>query len=213
MPHTSFPPEAFRRLDESPDEDFYQVPRLVTHIDEAAIEAVTQLYREIFPENGAILDLMSSWISHLPEEISYRTVSGLGMNAEELRQNERLTDHVVHDLNADPSLPYPDQIYDGAGICVSIDYLVDPISVLTETARVLKPGAPLVITFSNRCFPTKAIAIWHQLTDRQRMVFVKKLLEATGQYEHIRLMDRTYPWGHDPLLAVVAHTLPIRKVT
>ncbi len=143
------PEEAFRRQDESPDEEFYRIPRLVTHIDERAIAAVTQLYRELFPAGGEILDLMSSWVSHLPEEVRYERVVGLGMNEVELRENPRLHEYVVQNLNKHPQLPFEDAEFDGAGICVSIDYLTRPIEVLREVGRVLKAGAPLVITFSN----------------------------------------------------------------
>ncbi len=139
---SQLPEWAMRRMDETPDEEFYSVPRLVTHIDEGAIAAVTQLYREHFPAGGAILDLMSSWVSHLPPEVEYGRVVGLGMNEEELRRNPRLDAHVVQNLNRDPRLPFGDGGFDGVGICVSIDYLTDPISVLREVGRVLKVGAP-----------------------------------------------------------------------
>src|ERR687895_983314 len=104
----SLPEEAFRRYDEAPDEEFYKTPRLVTHIDDRAIAAVTQLYREFFAPGGEILDLMSSWISHLPPEIEYRRVIGLGMNEVELRRNDRLDSYLVQNLNSDPRLPFRD---------------------------------------------------------------------------------------------------------
>ena len=134
--------ELFRRMDESPDALFYEVPRLVTHIDDAAIAAVTQLYREHFPAGGAILDLMSSWVSHLPEEIAYRRVVGLGMNAAELAANARLHTRVVQDLNEDPHLPFADAEFDAGGICVSVDYLIHPVEVLRECGRVDHPRRP-----------------------------------------------------------------------
>ncbi len=161
----NLPPEAFRRQNESPDEEFYRAPRFVTHIDDRAIAAVTQLYREHFPEGGAVLDLMSSWISHLPPEIEYGRVAGLGINEQELKNNPRLDEYTIQDLNQNPQLPYSDNEFDGCGICVSVDYLTRPVEVLREVGRVLKPGAPIVITFSNRCFPDKAVAVWHQLDD------------------------------------------------
>ena len=129
---SSLPEEAFRRTDEAPDEEFYRTPRLVTHIDDQAIAAVTQLYREFFSAGGEILDLMSSWVSHLPPEIEYRRVIGLGMNEVELRRNDRLHSYVVQNLNTDPRLPFGDAEFDGAGICVSIDYLTRPVEVLRE---------------------------------------------------------------------------------
>ena len=197
------PPGAFRREDEAPDELFYRAARLVTHIDAGAIAAVTQLYREYFPPQGALLDLMSSWISHLPREAAYRRVAGLGMNAEELAANPRLTEWVVHDLNRDPHLPYGDAEFDGAGLCVSVDYLTQPVAVLREAGRVLKPGAPLVLTFSNRCFPTKAIALWHELDDQGHVALVARLLAEAGNWEGVTTLDRSpRDWG-DPLFAVV----------
>ena len=163
------PDDAFRRTDEAPDEEFYRTPRLVTHIDEWAIAAVTQLYREFFPPGGEILDLMSSWISHLPPEVVYRRVIGLEMNEVELRRNERLDAYVIQNLNTNPELPFGEAAFDGVGICVSIDYLTRPVEVLREVGRVLKEDAPLVVTFSNRCFPTKAVEVWHRLDDQDRM--------------------------------------------
>ncbi len=134
------PEEAFRRYDEASDEEFYKVPRLVTHIDDSAMAAVTQLYREYFPEGGAILDLMSSWVSHLPPEVEYRRVIGLGMNEAELRRNERLDSYVVENLNRTPELPFGDAEFDGCGICVSIDYLTRPVEVLREVGRSCRLG-------------------------------------------------------------------------
>ena len=135
------PEQAFRRYDETPDEEFYSAPRLVTHIDDMAIAAVTQLYREHFPPGGEILDLMSSWVSHLPEEVRYSRVVGLGMNEVELKKNPRLDECVVQNLNCDQKLPFGNAEFDGVGICVSIDYLTDPIPVLREVGRVLEVGA------------------------------------------------------------------------
>lgn len=199
-----YPEEAFRRTDETPDEEFYQTPRLVTHIDDHAIAAVTQLYGELFPPDGEILDLMSSWISHLPPEVEYQRVIGLGMNEVELRRNERLDSYVVQNLNSDPRLPFGSGEFDGAGICVSIDYLTRPVEVLREVGRVLKVGAPVAITFSNRCFPTKAVEIWHRLDDTGHMSLVEGYLQGAGNFRDIRSLDRSprRPFS-DPLYAVV----------
>ncbi len=148
-----FPPGAFRKTDSAPDGAFYAQARLVAHIDDAAIAAVTQLYREALPPGGMILDLMGSWISHLPEDVAFARVTGHGMNAAELSANRRLDEWFVQDLNADPVLSLATAQFDGACLCVSIQYLQQPVAVLQEVARVLRPGSPLVITFSNRCFP------------------------------------------------------------
>src|SRR5215204_1215172 len=201
------PTKAFRRYDEAPDEEFYRTPRLVTHIDELAIAAITQLYREFFPSNGTILDLMSSWVSHLPEEVRYERVVGLGMNEVELKENPRLDEYVVQNLNTTPRLLFGDAKFDGVGICVSIDYLTRPVEVVREVGRVLKVGAPTIISFSNRCFPSKVVAIWHQLDDRGHMRLVERYLEEAGNFANIHSLDRSprRMFG-DPLYAVVAES-------
>jgi len=202
-----YPEEAFRRTDEAPDEEFYRTPRLVTHIDDRAIAAVTQLYRELFPSDGEILDLMSSWVSHLPPEVDYRRVIGLGMNEVELRRNERLDSYVVQNLNANPRLPFGSGEFDGAGICVSIDYLTRPVEVLREVGCVLKGGAPVAITFSNRCFPTKAVEIWHRLDDAGHMRLVEGYLQEAGNFRGINSLDRSPDRRFsDPLYAVVGRS-------
>ena len=213
-PNNLFPASAFRRQDETPDAEFYHQARFVTHIDDPAIAAVTQLYREYFLPDSAVLDLMSSWVSHLPAEVAYRRVVGLGMNAAELRGNPRLAAHVVQDLNQNPVLPFADEEFDGAAICVSIDYLTQPVAVLRELARVLRPGAPLVITFSNRCFPSKAVAAWHHLDDRGHLALVHRYLEAAGGWTATELLDRSPqpPGRSDPLFAVVARVAPRETV-
>ena len=184
-------PKLFRRQDESDDTLFYAEPRLVTHIDDAAIAAVTQLYRELLPENGAILDLMSSWVSHLPQEARYRHVTGLGMNRAELAANPRLDRAVVHDLNHRPHLPFDDDEFDAATICVSIDYLTRPVEVLRDLGRVVRAGGPVVITFSNRCFPTKAILPWLTLDDRDHLDLVAAMLVEAGTWVNIATFDRS----------------------
>jgi SAM-dependent methyltransferase len=202
-PDPLLPPDAFRRLDETPDPAFYATPRFVTHIDDGAIAAVTRLYREHLPAGGAILDLMSSWISHLPPDIAYTRVVGLGMNADELAANPRLHAWTVHDLNAEPRLPFADGEFDGATCCVSIDYLVHPVAVLRDLARVLRPGSPLIITFSNRRFPTKVIALWETLDDAGHAQLVEHYLREAGGWEDVVTLDRSPETG-DPLFAVVA---------
>lgn len=199
----AMPAAMFRRIDESPDAEFYSFPRFVTHIDDGAIAAVTQLYRERLPAGGAVLDLMSSWISHLPPEIAYRRVVGLGMNAEELAGNPRLDGFTVHDLNADPALPFGDDEFDAATICVSVDYLVRPVAVLRDLGRVVRAGGPLVISFSNRCFPTKAIAAWRLTDDAGHVDLVAGFLRDAGCWADIEGLDRS-PVDGDPLFAVVA---------
>lgn len=204
---SQFPAKAFRRQDESPDEQFYRTPRLVTHIDDRAIAAVTYLYREYFPEGGAILDLMSSWISHLPPEVQYERVVGLGMNETELQNNPRLDEYVVQNLNEKPKLPFGNAEFDGCGTCVSIDYLTQPIEVLRDLGLVLKPGAPVIITFSNRCFSTKAVAAWQALDDAGHMRLVEEYLREAGNWSEVHSLDRSpRRMFSDPLYAVVGYS-------
>lgn len=198
-----FPPNAFLKEDSGPDEIFYAEPRFVTHIDGLAIGTVTALYRELFPPGGVILDLMSSWISHLPRDVAYAEVIGHGLNKEELAANGQLTRFFVQNVNTDPILPLETGSVDAAAICVSIQYLQNPIAVLREVARVLKPAAPLVITFSNRCFPTKAVAIWQALADEGHIKLVALYLERAG-FEAIETRTPAQKHrGQDPLFAVI----------
>jgi SAM-dependent methyltransferase len=176
----AFPPGAFRKMDSEDDAAFYSAPRLVTHIDDIAIAALTQFYRERLPAGGRILDLMSSWVSHLPPEIVFDAVIGHGMNAEELAANPRLNRFFVQNLNREPKLPFGDATLDAITVCVSIQYLEQPINVLRECARTLKLGGQIVISFSNRCFPTKAVAIWRQLSDDDHVRLVDFYLQNSG---------------------------------
>jgi SAM-dependent methyltransferase len=195
---------AYARDDESPDGHFYTMPRKVVHIDDGAIAALGRLYTEVLPAGGRLLDLMSSWRSHLPESLRARAVVGLGLNVEEMADNPRLTSHVVHDLNRDPRLPFGDAEFDGAMCAVSIQYVTHPLLVLREVRRVLRPGAPFVVSFSNRCFLTKAVAVWLESTDHQHLMLVRSYFEASGGWGEPMAEDRS-PGGHgDPLYAVWA---------
>ena len=200
-------PPAFARNDESPDDLFYRQPRFVEHIDAAAIADVERLHRSRLPAGGEILDLMSSWVSHLPADVAYARVVGLGMNQAELAGNPRLDAFVVHDLNANATLPFPDASFDAATICVSIQYLTGPVAVLRDLARVVRPGGVAVITFSNRCFPTKAVAVWQALDDHGHVALVSKYFESAG-WESIE-GETSPPRAQDPLYAVIA-TSPSR---
>lgn len=211
-PESPFLPEHFRRADETPDADFYAVPRLVTHIDDAAIAAVEAFYGQVLPHGVAILDLMSSWISNLPADGRYASITGLGMNEQELATNPQLARRVVHDLNREPALPFRDEEFGGAVITVSVQYLTQPVDVFAEVGRVLAPGAPLVVTFSNRCFPTKAVAVWQMVDDRGHAELVGAYMRLSGWFEQAQAFDLSpNPGRTDPLFAVVAHRRMIEE--
>ncbi len=201
MSDLAFPPGFFDRADPGADTAFYAVPRIVTHIDDAAIAAVGALYTELGLD-GEVLDLMSSWVSHFPSPP--RRLVGLGLNATELAANPALAGRVVHDLNADPTLPFPDRSFDDATCCVSVDYLTDPLTVFREVARVLRPGGRFVVTFSNRCFPTKAVRGWLATDDAGRVRIVSAYFALSGGFGEVHAQRRTSSaWG-DPLYAVWA---------
>ncbi|MFN0093498.1 MAG: class I SAM-dependent methyltransferase [Dehalococcoidia bacterium] len=201
----SLKPEHFRRVDESEDALFYAQPRLVTHIDDGAIAAATALYRAYLPPGGAVLDLMTSWVSHLPADVSYGAVAGLGMNAVELAENPRLTERVVQDLNREPRLPWADATFDAAIVTVSVQYLTQPVDVFAEVGRVLKPGAPFIVTFSNRCFPTKAVWAWQALDDEGHANLVAMYFRLAGVFDQAQALDASpNPGRSDPLFAVMA---------
>jgi SAM-dependent methyltransferase len=158
--------EPFARIDAADDARFYSVARNVVHLEPGAIEALRSVYAELFPPGATVLDLMSSWRSHLPDGVG--RVVGLGMNAEEMEANPQLDEWVVHDLNRDPPLPFADASFDTVACAVSVQYLVHPHEVFADVSRVLVPGGPLVVSFSNRCFPTKAVVPGGQRVRRRR---------------------------------------------
>jgi SAM-dependent methyltransferase len=175
-----FPDGFFARGDESDDASFYAFPRFVTHIDDGAIAIVGALYEEL-GIRGAVLDVMSSWVSHFRAPPEALTV--LGMNAAELAANPQARDWIVHDLNAQPALPFTDDSFDHATCCVSVDYLTRPVEVFREVARVVRPGGLFVCTFSNRLFPTKAIRAWLTSDDRTHQRIVAEYFRAAGGYD------------------------------
>lgn len=203
MGRDPFPEGFFDRADRAPDARFYSVPRFVTHIDDAAIAAVGALY-EALDIRGDVLDLMGSWVSHFRAAPAHLTV--LGMNQAELAANPAATATLVHDLNADPVLPFDDGAFDAVVCCVSVDYLLHPVEVFRDVGRVLRPGGPFVCTFSNRVFPTKAVRGWLAASDEGRAQIVAAYFRAAGGWDEPTIERRTPP-GHrgDPLFAVWAH--------
>ena len=202
----TYPPEFFRRMDESDDGLFYTEPRLVTHIDDQAIETIGRYFSETLPEDGVILDLMSSWRSHLPSDFRADRVVGLGMNDVEMRENPQLDEYVIHDLNDDPRLPFDDAVFDAAVVTVSIQYMTRPVEVFADVRRILKDGAAFHVIYSNRMFPTKAVAVWQSLDDRRRGQLVGSYFASTGGWEEVALYDISPNTGlySDPVYVVSA---------
>ena len=203
MSRDPFPADFFRRMDESPDAEFYLEPRFVTHIDDATIGALTQVYRELIPAGSHVLDLMSSWVSHLPVDVPYERVAGLGMNRQELERNPQLTDFIVHDLNARSELPYPDEAFDAVVNAVSIQYLTRPIEVLASVRRILRPGGIHIIATSHRLFPTKAVAVWQSIEPQDRLRLIGAYFQFARGWDEPRVLDRS-PANADPLWVVCA---------
>jgi SAM-dependent methyltransferase len=180
-----FDDSPFARSDESPDQNFYAQPRLVQHLDDRAIDVARQLYARFLANGMRVLDLMSSWQSHLPDGFEFRQLSGLGLNATELESNPGLSDHIVHDLNRVPRLPYADATYDLVICSVSVEYLVRPFEVFAEVARVLRPGGVFATVFSNRWFPTKAVRIWTELHVFERMGLVLEYFRTARLFKDL----------------------------
>lgn len=201
---TTYPNRSFDRMDETDDSLFYTEPRLLTHIDDEAIEVIGDIFQEILPPKVRILDLMSSWRSHLPIDLPKQSMIGLGLNATEMEDNPQLDSHVIHNLNTDPKLPFGNESFDATLLTVSVQYLTQPVEVFTEIARVMTDGAPLIITFSNRMFPTKAVRIWQACDDLQRMSLVKTYMQQTRAFQNIYSTDRSRWMGYytDPIFLV-----------
>ena len=201
----NFPPGFFDRADPSDDALFYATPRLVTHVDHGAIAAVGALYEELGLAGTDVLDLMSSWVSHFKPRAAPHRLTLLGMNAQELAANPLASAAVVHDLNADPALPFDEASFDHATCCVSVDYLTRPVDVFREVARVLRPQGLFVVTFSNRIFPTKAIRGWMMSDSVGHCRIVSEYFAASGAFAPATVELRTPPeQPGDPLYGVWA---------
>lgn len=196
------PPGAFNKQDAGDDLAFYEPARLVTHIDAGAIAALTGFYRVALPDGSRVLDLMSSWISHLPDDHEYAEIVGHGMNADELAANRRLDRWFVQDLNRDPTLPLHEGTFDAGLCCVGAQYLQRPVAVFAEVRRMLVAGAPFVVSFSNRCFPTKAVAIWRALDTNGHAALVRLYLQRAG-FTDVAIEVLADGSASDPLIAII----------
>jgi SAM-dependent methyltransferase len=195
---------AREKIDTDDDARFYSRPRFVQHVDEAFRERLADLYAESLPAGTTVLDLMSSHVSHFPEDVEFERVLGHGMNGEELGANPYLDEFFTRDLNRKVTLPLEDGALDAVTIAVSIQYLQYPERVVAEIARALRPGGVLIVSFSNRCFPTKAIRAWREATMDERAALVERYLRAAGGFDSPEVV-REQP-GTDPFYAVVART-------
>jgi SAM-dependent methyltransferase/FKBP-type peptidyl-prolyl cis-trans isomerase 2 len=184
----------FERSDESPDERFYRMPRFVNHLDDQAIELIGALYGSQLKPNMRVLDLMSSWVSHLPPDLKPLELTGLGMNRAEMTANERLDRAVVHDLNRNPELPFDSGYFDAVICTVSVEYMTRPFDVFEEISRILKADGTFIVTFSNRWFPPKVVRIWQELHDFERMGLVLEYFMNAGKFTALETLSiRGYP--------------------
>jgi FKBP-type peptidyl-prolyl cis-trans isomerase 2 len=214
LPTDFFADDPFHREEDGDDTDFYTQPRLVSHVDTRAQAAIAALYSLLLKPDMAVLDLMSSWQSHLPHGLDLCSLVGLGLNEEELNHNPRLTESLVHDLNTDPRLPFPDGQFDAVICNLSVEYLVRPFEAFADVARVLKPGGLFIQTFSHRWFPPKVVKIWTELHEFERVGLVLEYFLRSGAFGDLKTFssrgwprpqtDRYYPQMRfsDPVYAV-----------
>lgn len=208
-------PKQREKLDGSDDRTFYTVPRFVTHVDEPFIDQLTNLYRERLKPNTRIFDMMSSWVSHLPDDIKFTHVEGHGMNEEELARNPRLDHYFLQNLNENRQFPFPDQTFDAVLNAVSVQYLQYPEEIFLEIHRILKPDGVAIISFSNRMFYQKAISAWRDSSEAMRVELVKRYFKAARGFSEPEVIQKqpSVPaifqmlgmGGSDPFYAVVAH--------
>jgi len=178
-----FPASDFQRESETPDTEFYAIPRLVEHLDSVALATVEALFARLIPKGSRVLDLMAGHDSHLPAGVAPQAVTGLGMNEQELQANPALDRWVIHDLNTEQVLPFGDDEFDAAVNTVSVDYLVRPVEVFREVGRVVKRDGLFIVVFSNRMFPPKAVDVWKRATDRQRVELVRRFFTLTECFQ------------------------------
>ena len=175
---------AFARLDETSDAMFYARDRFVAHLDAKALATVERLISTlVVEEHPDILDLMAGWDSHLPPDLGPGRVVGVGLNPRELKQNPRLTERVLQDLNQEPELRFPDASFDLVLDTISIQYATRPFELFAEVARVLRPGGLHLVVFSNRMFPRKAVKVWRDASEDERVLLVEDYFRAIATYD------------------------------
>ena len=211
-------PSQRTKMDESDDTLFYDYPRFVTHVDNGFIQQLTDLYRDRLQPNTHVLDMMSSWVSHLPDDVEFASVTGHGLNEEELARNPKLDRYVVQNLNQNQTLPFEDQQFDAVLNAVSVQYLQHPEAIFAEIYRVLKPNGIAIISFSNRMFYQKAIQAWRDGSERQRVQLVQKYFRSVEGFSTAEAIARKSAippilqmmgmGGGDPFYAVIAQRQP-----
>lgn len=206
-------PNQRTKLDGTSDTLFYESPRFVTHVDDGFIQQLTDLYRERLQPNSRVFDMMSSWVSHLPDEMEFAHVEGHGLNETELARNPRLNHYFVQNLNDNPKFPLQDQSFDAVLNTVSVQYLQYPEAIFSEIHRILKPGGIAIVSFSNRMFYQKAIAAWRDGSEASRVQLVKRYFEAVPGFSPPEVIARQsqvpamLQWmgmGGDPFYAVIS---------
>jgi SAM-dependent methyltransferase len=208
MSHDRFPPHWFQRMEEGPDEEFYKLPRKTTYLDDNGIAALRDFYDEHLRDGWKVLDLMSGWRSYLPK-LKRLSVTGLGMNEEELYENPQLDEYLLHNLNENPILPFPENSFDAALCALGVQYLIHPIELFRDVGRVLKPGAPFFVSISNHTFPTKEIAVWKGSNDQQHIQLVAGYFQASEAFKEIQAEDHSpEPYVSDPLFLIWGYARP-----
>ena len=202
----SLTPNHFARIDETADSLFYNVPRIVTHIDDNGIRSIQAFLESQLPKYATILDLMSSAFSHLPDGFPCQRAVGLGLNEVELQANQVLDEYVIHDLNVEPNLPFTDAEFAGVLLTASVQYLTKPVKVFREVQRILQPNGSFIVIFSNRMFATKAVAIWRMTSDEGHVDLVTHYFYQAGGFQNITFLDKTPPVEAytDPVYIVMA---------
>ncbi len=200
-----FSGDALQRADETIDSVFYSQARHIDHLDQAAQKQLKSVYNDLIPPHSEILDLMSSINSHIDDRLESKKITGLGMNEEELTANPCLDEIIVHDINQQQRLPFDDASFDVVVCSLSIEYITQPSRLFDEVARVLRPGGRFIISFSNRWFPTKAIQVWNNLHDFERIGLVMEHFIASAHFADIN----TWSLRGIPRPASDKHNIPL----
>tara|TARA_Y100001968_G_C19149994_1_gene615706 strand:- start:39 stop:692 length:654 start_codon:yes stop_codon:yes gene_type:complete len=201
-----------QKEDNKDDEIFYSNPRFVYHLDKSFRNRLTSLYSEYLKPNTILLDLMSSWVSHLPENITFKKVLGHGLNKIELAANKRLDEYWVQNFNKDQILPLEDSSVDYCTLVAGWQYLQYPELISSELKRIIKPNGQLIISFSNRAFWQKSPRIWVEGSSLDRANYISAILVSQGWNVPTRIVDENtqaklfgfFNQQNDPFYAILA---------